>query len=83
MVAKLLETVKTPLARKGLEAALALYDAELVGAPVKPERVPADRKVAALRARRTMLVNELPGTRGKKRAELKAKIAAYDAKIAA
>ena len=64
-----------PVARAALEHALALYDAQLVDAPVKAAKVPADRKSAAYRAHRTMLLRRLTGTRGKVRAELKAKLA--------
>jgi hypothetical protein len=48
-----------------------------------PAPAPAsNQKVAAYKAHRTMLVNKMKGTRGKVRAELKAKIAGYDALLA-
>jgi LmbE family N-acetylglucosaminyl deacetylase len=80
-----LATVINPVARKGMEAALELYDRELANAPVseKPTKAPADRKLAAIRAHRTMLANKVKGTRGKARAAIQDKIAAYDALLAA
>jgi len=81
MVAKLLDRTVNEVARAGLQAALAQYDVELAGAPVA--RQPADRKLAAYRAHRTMLVGKLTGTRGKARTAIKEKIAHYEQLLAA
>ena len=48
-----------------------------------PAKLPVSRHVAALKAHRTMTQKMLTGLRGKKRAELVAKIADYDRQIAA
>lgn len=86
MLAKLPEMVN-PVARQAIEEAIARYDAELAAAPiavkVTTEKKPVDRKAAAYRAWRTMLTDRLTGTRGKVRAEIKAKIAHYEALLAA
>jgi hypothetical protein len=80
-----LAKLSQPVARSAIETAIAAYDAELEGAPVREQRVsqPVSRQVAAWKAHRTMCVAKLRGSRGKVRAELKAKIASYDAQIAA
>ncbi len=82
-VVKLLESTVNEVARAGLMQALAMYDAELEDAPAKPVRQPADRKTAAYRAHRTMLLGKLPGTRGKTRTAIKEKIAHYEQLLAA
>jgi len=79
-VARMIKTIKNKVAKQALTEALALIDAEL---PVKVEKPAADRNVAALRAHRTRLLAKLPGTRGKVRAEIKARIGNYDQQIAA
>jgi hypothetical protein len=83
MVAKLLETAQNRVARTALQHALALYDVELANAPAKPVQQPADRKSAAYRAHRTILLGKLPGTRGKARTAIKTKIARYEELLAA
>jgi hypothetical protein len=83
MVAKLLETAENPVARTALQHALELYDVELANAPAKPVHQPADRKSAAYRAHRTMLLGKLPGTRGRARTAIKTKIARYEELLAA
>jgi hypothetical protein len=83
MVAKLLETAENRVARTALQHALTLYDGELANAPARSARPPADRKSAAYRAHRTMLLGKLPGTRGKARTAIKAKIARYEELLAA
>jgi hypothetical protein len=87
MLARTLDGMVNPIARKGIEEAIARYDAELAAAPIAvkatTEKKPVDRKAAAYRAWRTMLTGDLKGTRGKVRAEIKAKIAHYDALLAA
>jgi hypothetical protein len=83
MVAKLLDSATNPVARAALAQALELYDVKLAGAPVKPVHQPADRKSAAYRAHRTMLLGKLPGIRGKARTAIKARIAHYEQLLAA
>ena len=83
MVAKLLETAKNPVARAALQQAIELYDVELADAPATPVHQPADRKLSAYRAHRTMLLAKVKGTRGKARTAIQAKIADYDLKLAA
>lgn len=63
---------------------------QVVGKPVKstksstkPAKPNPVRTLAAIKAHRTMTIAKLKGTRGKVRAELQAKIAAYDKLIAA
>ena len=86
MTAKLLASTGNEIARAGLMQALAMYDAELENAPapaVKPARQPADRKLAAFRAHRAMLLAKVKGTRGKARAAIHSKIAHYEQLLAA
>src|SRR5277367_4139727 len=83
MVAKLLDRTVNEVARAGLQAALEQYDVELVNAPAAPAHQPADRKLSAYRAHRTMLLGKLPGTRGKARTAIKDKIAHYELLLAA
>jgi hypothetical protein len=74
-----------PIVAKVRDQVLALIDAELAHAPVKPIKVktPVDRKAAALRAWRTMLQQRVKGLRGKARTDMQQKIADYDRKLAA
>lgn len=83
MVANTLAAVTNPVARGALQAALARYDAELASAPAKPVEASADRRLAAYRAHRTMLLGKIKGTRGKARTEIKTRLAHYDALLAA
>ena len=75
--------LKNDVARAAFEAALTVLDEQLAAAPAKAEVQPVDRNLAAIRAHRSRLVKKLPGTRGKVRAELKARIAKYDEALAA
>jgi hypothetical protein len=74
------------VARAGLQTAIAQYDALLVDAPApaaKPRSAPVDRKLAAKKAWRTMLLRQVKGTRGNARKTLLAKIEHYDQLLAA
>jgi hypothetical protein len=86
-VAKTLRHATNKVAIIGLKMALELLDEVLAGAPApKAKRSSAGRanmQLAAYKAHRTMIMRQLPGTRGKAREALKAKLAQYEARIAA
>jgi hypothetical protein len=81
-VAKMISQTTNRVAKRALVEALAQIDATLPVKAAKPAQA-GSRHVAALRAHRTMQLAKLPGTRGKVRAEIKAKIDNYDQQIAA
>lgn len=76
-VARMVEQVKNRVAKRALVEALALIDGQLPAKVEKPV-APTDRKISAFRAHRTMVARKMKGATKSVRAELAAKLAAYD-----
>ena len=82
-LARKIAALKNKTAREVFEQAMAELDVILADAPVKPERVPADRNMAANKAHLTRTQRKLKGTRGKARVAILEKIAAFEQRLAA
>ena len=75
-----LAAAQNAVARAVFAEAIATIEALL---PATPASVPADRKMAALKAHRTRLLAQMKGASRKVRTELAEKVAEYDRLIAA